>query len=91
MEIVNYSQQAAGTSTVAIFSVYLPALQLTIHKFRLIRVKSGKLIIGYPSYRTDQTTPMGKAVYSSYLEFSKEKGLEFETKVMQALEPFLRG
>jgi len=90
MEIIDYSEQPPGKSTIAIFGVYLPALCMRIHKFRLIRLKNGKLLLGFPSFRTNSTTPTGNAIYAPYFEFSTEKGQEFERKVMEALKPFLR-
>lgn len=86
MEILNYDEQRPGGSTVAIFSVSLS--HLTIHRVRLIKTKKGHMMLGLPSYAVDQ--PDGSKKWHQYLEWSTEKGIEFEKKVMQALEPFLR-
>jgi|HubBroStandDraft_4_1064222.scaffolds.fasta_scaffold01225_16 hypothetical protein len=73
MEILNFCEHAPGSHTVAIFSVYIPESQLTIHKMRLIRSKKGVLFLTLPSYRSEQTDPTQKPVYLPYFQFSQEK------------------
>ena len=90
IEILNFQDGLPGTPTLGTFSVYIPSYKMTIHKFRVIRTKTGKLIIGYPSYRTETMGINGKPTYLPYFEFSKEKGLEFDQAVMNALKPYLK-
>jgi hypothetical protein len=88
MEILNYDEQPPGGSCLAIFSVYIPPFRLTIHKVRLIRTKKGALILGLPSYAIPQ--PDGSKKWHSYIEFSAEKAKEFNEKVMEALQTFIK-
>lgn len=88
MEIVNYEEQPPGGFCLAIFTVYLPAAQLLIHKVRLNRSKKGHLFIGIPSFAVDQ--PDGSKKWHPILEWSAEKGKDFNEKVLKALEPFLK-
>jgi hypothetical protein len=87
MEILNYEKQAAGGFTVAVFTVYLPSANLSLHKVRLNRSKKGNLFVSLPSFGVEQ--PDGSKKWMPYMEWSQEKGREFNEKVMEALKPFL--
>lgn len=88
MEILNYCESGKQTSTVATFSVYIPAWRLTFHKMRLIRAKNGNMFLGFPSYSTDGLH--GNKLWHSYVELSEEKAKEFNNRVLEALKPFVK-
>ena len=88
IEILNF-QEMRNSSVLGMFSVYIPSFRLTIHRFRIIRTKTGKLILGYPSFKSEQAGASGRPLFCPLFEFSKEKGLEFEQKVLEGLKPFL--
>jgi hypothetical protein len=88
LEIENYKENSSSASTLAEFSVYIAPYRLRFHRLRLIKTKSGKLIIGLPSYGVDQ--PDGQKKWHPYIEWSQEKGKEFHAKVMEALTPFMK-
>lgn len=86
MEIENY--RAGLENVIAIFDVYCgPNSTVRYRNLKLLKSKTGKTFIAYPSFGTDQ--PDGKKTWTPYISFSKEKQEEFEKKVMEALKPFL--
>ena len=88
MEILNFQAQNDGTSCAGTFSVHLPNMKITLHKLRLIKTKSGNMIIGIPSYGVDQGD--GKKKWMPYIEFGSDKSKEFNEKVLEALKPFIK-
>jgi hypothetical protein len=89
MEILNY-EECSGGSTLATFSIYWgPQFGMTFHKWKLIQTKSGSLFVAAPSFSKD-TDLMGKKEWFPFIEFSKEKGTDFQKKVLELLQPFLR-
>jgi hypothetical protein len=89
MEILNYCEQPSNGSIAAIFSLTIPALGMTFHKVKLIRTKKGGLMIAFPSYSEEQAD--GTKKWLSLIELSDARKTEFNKKVMEALNPFLRG
>ncbi len=94
IEIEDYVELPPGKVTIATFSVYLPGAKLRIRSLRLMRLKNSFLKVGMPSYspKTSETfLGQDKQVWKAYVEFSPEKQKDFETAVIKALEPFVRG
>lgn len=91
MEILNYDEQPPGGSSIAVFSVRLPQAGMTFHKIKLIRSKKGNLFLSLPSYgESDPNDPFGKKTYHPYVEMTLDRKTDFQKKVLEALEPFLR-
>ncbi len=88
MQILNYCEQPPTGNIVAIFSVDLPAAGMTFHKLKLIKSKTGKMFISFPSWM--EQDDMEKKSFFPYVEMTNERKIEFEKKVMEALEGFLR-
>jgi hypothetical protein len=89
IEIENYQDQKGG-NVLGTFDVYMPSAQLRIKRFRLIKTRTGKLIVGYPSFCSKQASePSGRPEFSPYIEFSRERGVQFDQAVLEALKPFL--
>lgn len=89
MEILNYSEQSPTGNTVAIFSLAIPAFGMTFHKLRLVRTKKGGLMVFFPSYGEPKED--GTKAWHSYVDLSENRRHDFNKKVMEALQPFLRG
>jgi hypothetical protein len=86
MEILNYDEQPAGGTCLAIFTVYIPAFRLNIHRVKLMASKKGHHYISLPAYSIEQ--PDGTKKWLPLFEFSAEKHKEFIAKVEEALKPF---
>ena len=88
MEILNYCEQPPTGNIVAIFSVDLPAAGMTFHKIKLIKSKTGKKFLSFPSWM--QEDDMGKKTFFPYIEMTDERKMDFEKKVMAELENYSR-
>ena len=87
MEINNYREQPAGAKFIAYFDVYFPALQLTLRNLKLIRSQKGHHFIGFPAFCEDFHGAEKKFI--PYMEFSKDRGQEFQTKCKELLEDMM--
>ena len=87
MEILNYDEQSPGGNIVAVFSVRLPPAGITFHKIKVIRAKNGKMFVAMPSFMVEE---MGQKKFFPYVEMTKERKEDFEKKVLEAIQPFLR-
>lgn len=87
MEITNYREQPPASKIIAIFDVYIPAWQLTFRNLKIIRSAKGNSFIAFPSFCEEIN---GEKKYTPYIEFSKERGGDFQTKVKELLVPFMR-
>jgi hypothetical protein len=90
MKIENYAEANPADKYVAEFSVYLPAIGITIHKFRVLRGKKGGFYFVYPSYGKPTVHPEEKRQYFPYFEFTSERKKEFDAKVNELLKEFVR-
>lgn len=86
MEILNYREQPIGSKFLAFFDIYLPALQLTLRNLKLIKSAKGHYFVAFPSFCEDFNASQKKFV--PYMEFSKEKAQEFQTKCKELLEEY---
>lgn len=87
MEILNYNEQVPGGHIIAIFDIYWgPQFGMTFKKWKLMNGKKGEFVAG-PSYSVEGDL-LGKKDWFPYIEFSREKGPDFQKKVMHLLEPF---
>lgn len=89
MEILNYDELPPTGNAVATFSLRIPALGMTFHKLRLIRMKKGGLMFFFPSY--SETKDDGSKTWHPYTEVDGGRKDELHKKVMALLNPFLRG
>lgn len=95
MKIENYCETSQNTVPkpyhLAEFSVSIPALGLTIHKFRLLRAKNGGYYFTAPQYfLPNPDDPNGKKLKYPFIEFTGERKADFEKKVMELLKEFVR-
>lgn len=87
MRVENYKEQPSGSKIVAVFDVYIPAVQLTLRNLKIINKKDGGKFIAFPSFSKDGFN--GKT-WVPYISFSKEKGDEFLHLLWQELKTFVR-
>jgi hypothetical protein len=87
VKIENFRESLPGTSIVATFDLYVPALQMTIHQCKVIRSKKGKLFPSLPSYGVSQ--PDGSKKFCSLITFSLEKQKEFDKSLSEVIAPFI--
>lgn len=88
MEILNYEEQSPHSPVIGVFSVRLPAAKMIFHRLKLIRSKKGNLFVSFPAFSTNDE--FGEKKYTPFIEMDKDKSAEFQTKVLEALKPFLR-
>ena len=86
MKVESFRDGSPADKFVAIFDVYIPALQMTLANLKLLRSKNNKLFIAFPSYCTEDE--MGQKKWTPYIQFSREKKFEFEKAVMEELQQF---
>ena len=91
MQIENYREQNPATKYVALFDIYLPYWQMTLHNWKLWKGKHGYYTTG-PSYCIENPTVEGtmEKKFHPYISFSKEKQKEFQNGLLAALEPHIR-
>ncbi len=89
MQILNYQEQPPTGSVAAIFSLYIEGFGMTFHKMKLIRTKKGALMVVFPSFSNPKDD--GTKTWHSLVELSENRKTEFNKKVMEALNPFLKG
>lgn len=77
MEILNVNNPHQPP-IICSFSVYIPAIHMTIHNMRLIKTKKGHTMVTYPSYSKEVA---GERQWFKYIELSEEKRKEFEAKI----------
>lgn len=87
MQILNYDRQPFNSSIIAVFSVYIPEVQLTLHKLKLMKTHQGYLRVTFPCYSVPSYDEKKK--WEPYFDFSVEKKREFIKEVLEALKPFL--
>lgn len=87
MEITNYREQPPASKIVVIFDVYISAWQLTFRNLKLIRSSKGHNFVVFPSFCEDIG---GQKKYTPYIEFSKERGADFQNKIKELLVSFMR-
>lgn len=87
MEITNYREQSSGAKFIAYFDVYFPALQLTLRNLKLIKSSKGHYFIGFPAFLEDPAAREKKFI--PYMEFSKDRGQEFQKKCKELLEDMM--
>jgi len=88
MKIENYREAGPSDKYIAKFDLYIPALQMTLHELKLIRSTKGHNFIAMPSFSKEDE--FGKKSWFPFIEFSKEKKVEFEKQVMELLKGFVR-
>lgn len=87
MEILNYQDLIDHPNVIAQFDVYLPALQMTICRLKVIKTKKGHMFINIPSWC--EKLDDGTKKFHPYIMFSEEKGKEFQIEVKALLKDFL--
>lgn len=87
MKIENYREQPSEGNVLAIFDIYFETWQMTFRNWKLIRSKKGTTFVSGPSFSTTELN--GEKKFHPLIEFTTEKKRDFETKVMEALQPFL--
>lgn len=90
MKIENYRELPPGGYAVAMFDVYLDGIQLTLRNLKLCLSKKGHHFVGYPSFGVEND-PGSPKTWVQYFEFSKEKKIEFDKKIMEELGPYVKG
>lgn len=90
MKIENFRELPPGGYAIALFDVYLEGLHLTLRNLKLCVSKKGHHFVGYPSFPGEEDV-MGKKSWTQYFEFSKEKKIEFEKKILEELGPYVKG
>lgn len=86
MEILNYRDVVDKPNVIGEFDVYLPGMQLTLFRMKVVRTKTGKTFSNAPSYMVEVA---GAKKFYPYYSFSEEKQREFNEKIMELLKPFL--
>lgn len=85
--IEEFKQQNASSNIVAIFDVYLPKLMCRYRNIKLIKGKKGHFV-AFPSFcTTDEFT--GEKKFTPIIEYDKERQMELNKKIMEALKPFV--
>lgn len=87
MEIFNYQDLIDNPNVIAQFDVYIPALQMTICRFKVIKTNKGQMFINIPSWC--EKLQDGTRKFHPYIMFSEEKGKEFQKEVKVLLKNFL--
>jgi len=87
MEILNYDEQPAGGSIAALFDIYIPAMDITLHRWKAIRdKKNGGFFFGPPSgYKEEQ----GKKSYPPYVTIGEKRRSDFMKALHDLLRPLL--
>lgn len=84
VEIRNYKESMLDPKVKAVFDVYIPGLQLTLRRFKLMVTKNDKIFLCFPSY--SEPGADGAPKWEKYYFFSQEKGKEFVSAVFLALK-----
>lgn len=84
MQIINFKRNAHGSTVVATFEVYIPALQATLRQLKLIQSKKGSNFVSLPSFKQDNEE--GKPIYRPYLDFSKDRLEAFLKEIYHLLK-----
>lgn len=87
MDILNLVEEPKGKATIATFTVYIPALQLSIHQMRLVKTKNGNLMVSFPSKANKQ--PDGSFQFTPYLEMGKDRWKDFQEQCLKVIKPSL--
>jgi len=86
MEIHNW--QTGEGSILGTFTVYVPALGLSLHKLKAIRSKKGSVFIAFPSY-SEEIGP-GEKKWSPYISFSEQRSQEFQKKCLELIQDYIQ-
>lgn len=84
MQIENYREQPPGGSVKAIFDLYLPVMKCTFRNLKLVQSKKGTCFVSFPAFSKE--LPDGKKEFVPYIEFEKERGSDFNRKVLELLK-----
>lgn len=87
MEIHNWEEGPRTSNIAGMFTVYIPALGLSLHKLKAIRTKKGGIFIAYPSYATKDAED--KKTWHPYISFSDQRSRDFQKTCIEAIRPFL--
>jgi len=88
MEVLNYREQAASGSIVAIFDLVIPALGMTFRNWKLLRGKNGRCFPASPSYSYQDEA--GEKKWGALIEINEKRRSDFHRAVMEALKPYLK-
>lgn len=87
MQIANYKEMNPNSgSVIAEFSAV--GEKVTYHRLKLMRSKKGHLYIAYPSFKENRDDPASPWI--QFVEMHIETKKDFEKKLREALEPYLR-
>lgn len=92
LEIEDYRPESGGKATIATFTVHVANAKMRIRKCKLLKLKNGHFKIALPSYSEvpfADRNPHDPVSFKPYIEFSADKGKEFENRTLEALS--LRG
>ena len=89
MKILNYRRQPQGSFNLALFDVYIPALDVTWHNFRLVQSKKGHKFVQSAAFGVDG--PDGKKIWKPIISFGEHRGKEFNQQCLKLLQEFENG
>lgn len=87
LTILNFDEKNPNDKDLAEFSVALTG-GITFNRLKVRRSAKGTKFIAYPSYCVENSE--GEKKWHRYVEMAPEKRQDFERKLWEALEPFLR-
>ena len=87
MEIHDWEDGPQPGNLVGTFTVYIPALGLSLHKTKAVRTKKGGIFIAFPSFCKEDN--IGQKTWHPYISFSEQRAKEFQKACLEAIEPFL--
>lgn len=87
MEIHNWEDGPQGGNIFGVFTVYIPALGLSLHKVKAVKTKKGGVFIAFPSFSKEDN--LGQKTWYPYFSFSEARSKDFQIACLEAIEPFL--
>lgn len=87
MEILNYDEQPAGSKTVALFDIYIPAMDMTLARWKVLRGKDGGHFFVSPSWCKDDA---GNKTFHPYVALGEKRRSDFMKQLHEAIKPFLK-
>jgi hypothetical protein len=87
MEIHHWEDAPAGGSIIGTFTVYLPALGLSIHRVKAMRSKKGYTFIAFPSYSKEDE--YGQKKWFPYISLSEQRSKDFNKECLRLIQPFM--
>jgi hypothetical protein len=86
MEILNYRDETNG-NTLGSFDIFIPAIGLTLHRFKVIARRKGGWFFTAPSFCQEIE---GEKKFFPYMTFNQQRNEDFTKLVTELLQPYVR-